>query len=154
MKCLYFDIDGTILEEDTRKVKRELGNGEFERLVRCCKFDRVVCASNTIIAIELAVEIGQTVDGREILHEYCDGALSLTWLRNDVELMDDPDRRVLSIDLDGDWWYVDDLAEYYFTREGIRGTYQEHINGRVCVPTKNGDGRDVREWLIAISDGP
>jgi hypothetical protein len=57
-------------------------------------------------------------------------------------------RKADFIDYSGDWWYVDDLAQYYMERASKANIYVENLGGRIYVPSPNGDGRDVLEWLM------
>jgi hypothetical protein len=69
------------------------------------------------------------------------------WLRSKVTFVPDPGNRVAHIDMSKDWWYVDDLAEYYMRLAGKADLFQEHVGGRVCAADPAGDGSDVLKWL-------
>ncbi len=154
MRHLYFDIDGTVLREDMWQVKPALGNGRFQQLVDLGGFDRVFCVSNMIKTIELAREAGATADGLEIIFSYCDGAFSdESWVRQRVELITDPERRVGAIDFASDWWYVDDLAAFYFAEGKRTPDYRRNLGGRVCEPSNCGDGEDVVSWFEGVVAG-
>ena len=141
-----------MLQENTLKAKPALRNGEFERLVRAAGFDRVICVSNMIQTIQMVRELGVTEDGMDIVYRYCDGAFSSeNWLRSAVELIDEPDRRAREIDFDLDWWYVDDLAEYYLRLDGRGEEFDAEQGHRVCVPDKDGQGGRVKAWLDDLS---
>ena len=154
LRHLYFDIDGTVLREDRRQVKPALENGRFQQLVERGGFDRVLCVSNMIQTIDLARAAGATVDGLEIVYRYCDGAFSdETWVRERVRLIADPENRVEAVDFASDWWYVDDLAAYYFRQAGRSSVYREQLGRRVCEPSNCGDGQDVAAWLESVVAG-
>ena len=107
-----------------------------------------------IKTIGLAREAGATADGPEIIFSYCDGAFSdESWVRQRVELIADPERRVGAIDFASDWWYMDDLAAFYFEEGRRTPEYLRHLGGRVCEPSNCGDGEDVVAWFEGVVAG-
>jgi hypothetical protein len=149
MKTLYFDIDGTILLNDQNAVKAHLGSGRFETAVRKAGFTSLVCVGNFCAIAQGIKELGIGYDELGILYGLCRGAFQdETWLRNNTVLINDPRNRADFIDYSSDWWYVDDLAQYYMEIVGKANIYQENPGGRICAPSPNGDGKDVLEWLI------
>ena len=151
MRCLYFDIDGTVVHESIYEVKPALGEGRFQDLVTRCGFDQVFCVSNMITTIELVREHGVTEDGSEIIYGYCGGAFTdEEWVRENVKLIHNPERRVQSIDFAGDWWFVDNEARYYFECEDRVDDFVRFHGTRVCMPTDDGDGVDVANWLEGL----
>jgi hypothetical protein len=151
MRTLYFDIDGTVLLNDHAGAKACLANGGFEKAVRAAGIERLVCVGNFVDAVRIASKIQPTYDGVSALFGICLGVFSNeAWFRQNVFLIDDAERRAELVDLGADWWYVDDLAEHYFRTAGREDTFRSEEGRRIMVPTPNGDGRDVLEWLSMI----
>jgi hypothetical protein len=161
VRTFYFDIDGTILREDTATAKPALAAGRFERLVRSARFDGIVCVGNMVAVLQQLEQLEQLgelgleeLDRSRVVFDYCDGAFAdFAWFRRAVSFVEDPHRRVRYIARDQDWWYVDDLAPYYFDLEGKRGVLERERGRRVFVPRPNGDGRGLAEWLEEVPSG-
>lgn len=148
MKTLYFDIDGTVLVEDADAVKDRLGNGALENAIQAAGFTQLVCVGNFAAIANTVREIHPDYDGIGVLFRLCRGAFEdEAWLRSKATLVLDPGNRAAHIDPSGDWWYVDDLAEYYMRIAGKANLFREHVGGRICVANPSGDGSDVLEWL-------
>jgi hypothetical protein len=151
VKTLYFDIDGTLLGLESGEVKPALLGGRFEQEVRKAAFNKVVCVGSVVNVIRSLEELGQDSDGMSLVLTLCNGAFSgERWFRESVQLVADPDERVSHIDFSGDWWYVDDLAAYYFEKAGLADVFEENEGCRIFVPDPDGDGSDVLEWLSQI----
>ena len=67
-KSLYFDIDGTILDESTKAVKKNLQNGQLELKIREANFDKIFCVGNVKDIFQGLEHMGQQVDGVEIVY--------------------------------------------------------------------------------------
>jgi len=148
MKVLYFDIDGTLIDEDTAKPKPVLADGRFEELVDEAHFDRLVCVGNIASVVQQVASLIPTADQKEIVFQYCAGVFKDKALfRKRVELMADPEHRGAHIDFSADWWYVDDLAPYYLNVESNGDILVKECGRRVFVPRANGDGSGVAAWL-------
>jgi hypothetical protein len=151
VRTLYFDIDGTLLLNDHAGAKTFLANGAFEEAVRAAEVDRLVCVGNFVDVVRIAATITPSYDGVSALFRICLGVFSNeAWFRENVTMADDAERRAELVDLRADWWYVDDLAEHYFRAAGRGDTFHRGAGKRIMVPTPNGDGRDVLEWLAEI----
>lgn len=151
MRTLYFDIDGTLLLNDHAGAKTFLANGVFEEAVRAAGIGRLVCVGNFVDVVRIAATIQPSYDRVKALFSICLGVFSSeAWFRENVAMADDAERRAELVDLGADWWYVDDLAEHYFRAAGRDDTFRHEAGRRIMVPTPNGDGRDVLEWLAAI----
>ena len=153
LRTFYFDIDGTVLREDTVAVKSGLAAGGFERLVRAAGFDQVVCVGNMIAVVRQLEEMGLAeLDRARVIFDYCDGAFSdFSWFRREVSFVEDPHRRVRHLALESDWWYADDLASYYFSLENKSDVLDRELGRRVYVPHANGDGQDLATWLEGVA---
>jgi hypothetical protein len=152
MRSLYFDIDGTLLDINSGKPKTALANGAFEKLVRRSGLDRLVCTGQFIDVIRDAAEFGGSYDGMGALFRVCRGVfLDETWFRDNVLLVQDPTNRAGEVDFTEDWWYVDDMAEYYFGLVRLNSTFAKHVGRRILVPSSDGDGEDITNWFEEIN---
>ncbi|HEX6790906.1 MAG TPA: hypothetical protein VF247_06325 [Candidatus Krumholzibacteria bacterium] len=148
MKTLYFDIDGTILLWERYAPKPLLADGQFEAHVRKSGFDRLVCVGNLTGILRMVRETGVEVDELEAIMSFCHGTfVDVEWFRAVTSLVPDSGQRTKHIDFNQDWWYVDDLAEEYFTAAGQRDVLESHRGGRVLITPPNSDGQDIIDWL-------
>lgn len=148
MKTLYFDIDGTILLGDHYAPKPLLAGGQFEAHVRKAGFDRLVCVGNLSGILRMVRDMGIEVDELDSIMRFCCGAFAdASWFRSVTTLVADSGSRTKHIDYSGDWWYVDDLAEQYFTEAGQRDILDAHRGGRVLITPPGSDGQDIVDWL-------
>ena len=151
MPQLYFDIAGTLLGEETGLPKPLLANGGFEAAVIKANFTELVCVGNFVAVLRTVREVNPDHDTLGALFNLCSGVFkNQDWFESVVSLVGDPIARALEVDLDQDWWYVDDLAEHYFQRAGRSHIYEEHAGGRIGIPTPHGDGADILKWLHEI----
>jgi len=152
VKILYFDIDGSLLREDTATVKPALANGRFERLVSEAGFDRLVCVGNIVTLVQQLPAITPDIDGADVIFTYCGGAFAdLDRFRATVEWVDSPERRARHLDRAADWWYLDDLARFYLEQESMGELLEAELGGRIYVPRPNGDGSGVAAWLTGVA---
>ena len=120
MKTLYFDIDGTVLLGSEQRPKDLLASGGLERAVRAAGVERLVCVGNLVAVIKALERIGKPQDGVGRVFASCRGAFSdESWFRGICELVSDPHERAACIDQDLDWWWMDDLAEFYCEQSGL-----------------------------------
>ncbi len=153
MKILYFDIDGTVLGAETGCVKPALAEGTLERTIRRCGFTRLVCIGGAVKTVRLLEKQGQAPDGRGTVFKLCEGAFQdETWFREHVDLVRDPDRRAEEIERDGDWWYADDMAAFYFKSAGREAELAEHLGKRIYAPEPDDRGCGLLAWLRATRD--
>ena len=151
MRRLYFDVDGTILRMYTTSAKSALAGGMFERAVRGAGFDELVCVGNYVAVALMMQTVMEDFDPLRAVFEVCAGVfVDEEWFRSHARLISDPDQRAAEVDLEDDWWYVDDLAEKYFSDAGRGEVYRQQLGRRILAPTPEGDGRDVLDWLEAI----
>ncbi len=145
-KTLYFDINGTIAFE--YQCKPALMNGAFEQAVREAGFERLVCVSNVQNIIKMVEELGEAPDRLAVTFNMCWGAFrDKDWFHAVTTLVADPERRVGYIDYDGDWWYLDDLAQEYFEREKSSQLFEQHYGKRILAPDAASDGYEILRWL-------
>jgi hypothetical protein len=152
MRILYFDIDGTILLDEKAKPKRALADGVFESAVLHSGVEKLVCVGNFVGAARTAEAIEPTYNSLGVIFDICRGVFSdKSWFCSVTSMIEDPMNRAREVDLEEDWWYVDDLAEHYFRIAGRVEVFQKHIGKRIFVPTPGGNGKDVLAWLSRIN---
>jgi len=146
LKILYFDIDGTLLSDS--EPKPALAQGVFEQEVRAAAFERLVCVGGIVTTIRFLLSRQQPVDGLRMVFEACKGIFcDWNWFASVATLVEDPEHRVRYIDRAADWYYLDDLAEAFFMKEGFPNVFRSEMNRRVLAPTPSGDGSDILLWL-------
>ena len=151
MRTLYFDINGTILGGDKAAVKRQLGDGQFEDAVRRAGFTRLVCVGNFGAIVHEIKELAPDYDEMGVLFRLCRGAFrDEAWLRATTVFAVDPSHRAAHIDFSGDWWYVDNLAQHYMQIAGKDEAFHTNLGHRICMPTPDGDGCDILQWLDTV----
>jgi len=151
VRKLYFDIDGTILDLQTAAAKPALIDGMLVRAIREAGIQELVCVGNYAgVVVEVQAKV-KDYDALGAILELCEGVFTdEPWFRANTRLIADPESRGAAIDLEGDWWYVDDLAEKYFTEAGRAEIYRKQLGQRILAPTPVGDGTDVLDWLRSI----
>jgi len=153
MRKLYFDIDGTLLDIDSGEPKAALANGVFEETVRHTGMERLICIGSFVDVVRAAEESDESYDGMGVLFRICSGVFSdESWFRNNISLVQDSTNRAGEVDLTEDWWYVDDLADYYFRLANRESVFVTNAGKRILVPFPSGDGNDILNWLEEISN--
>lgn len=148
-KTLYFDIDGTIVADN--RAKPALAEGAFERAVRRARFERLVCVSNVLGIADLLAEMGELPDKFQFVLDLCRGVFrDERWFRQVTTFVPDPMHRARYIDFSGNWWYVDDLAADFLTKEGKADVFEAQRGERILAPRDDSDGSDVLDWLSRI----
>ncbi len=151
MRVLYFDLDGTVLVRDTSEPKAALANGRLEDAIRQAGFDRLVCVGNFVEVIHVVREARPDFDGLGAIFGICHGTLrDEKWFRGMTVLAVDPKNRGVEIDLDEDWWYVDDLAWEYLLLARRQSLLGGATAERILKARPMADGSDVIAWLGAI----
>lgn len=151
-KSLYFDIDGTILDKSTKAVKKNLQNGQLELKIREANFDEILCVGNVNDIFQGLEDMGQQVDGVEIVYTLCfDAFTDFDWFGSNVYCTKNPDQRIKQIDFSGDWWYMDDLADRYLGNGGKNEILKQQKGNRILIPSPSGDGQDIITWLETIT---
>ena len=148
MRTLYFDLDGTVLALNAGEPKVALADGMLETAIRGAGIEELVCVGNFVAVIHTVQEVDPAYDGLGAIFALCRGSFrDESWFRGSVRLARDPQNRARDIAFDCDWWYVDDLAEEYLLRAGMSEVYREERGRRILVPSAEGDGTDVVQWL-------
>lgn len=148
MRTLYFDIDGTLLLGSFGDPKPALVDGAFERAVRRAGIERLVCVGNVVHIVRTLESSKRPIDGHATIFRTCQGVFQdERWFRSVTSLVLDPSERARHIELGGDWYWVDDLAERYCEHSQLTPLFEAHAGGRIFVPVPDGDGEDVLTWL-------
>ena len=151
MRRMYFDIDGSLLVGDTGEPKAALAKGAFERALRRSGFQQLICVGNFVDAGRAAREINPQYDILGAIFDICGGVFSdEDWFRANTLLTRDSYYRAVEVDLAADWWYLDDLAEYYFKMAYREDVFEANAGVRIFVPAAEGDGEDVMDWIDRI----
>lgn len=154
MRKLYFDIDGTILLRDSGLPKPALTGGRLEAAIRRARVDELICVGNFAGVIRAVWTLRPEYDGLGAIFTLCGGAfVDETWFREVTRLVTDPRLRAAEVDLDADWWYVDDEAARYFTEADRAGLLQQEVGGRILRPSPMGEGDDVLAWIERLARG-
>ena len=144
MRRLYFDIDGTVLILDTGEPKPALIAGRLETAIRNAGFDEIVCVGNFVGVAHAMRAVKPGYDSLGVIFALCRGVFQdESWFRQAARLALDPKNRALEIDLESDWWYMDDLAREYMMRAGLHTMFEREEGRRILVPGAEGDGSDV-----------
>ena len=169
-RVLYFDIDGVILSYDDTP-KRAIVGGHLEASLKRLGFTHLVCASGWAQLVRMARPYGTADDHKWRIWYRTAGdrpngdAWDLDagehpvfpdkeWFFTKLELVMDPDHRCQEIDLGTDWYYVDDLADRYFTDSHGQAAFTKELGHRICMPDRYSDGADVLKWLDSTIQCP
>jgi hypothetical protein len=154
MKCLYFDLDGTIITENESKVKTALSNGKLEKLIIATQFGKIFFVGSIIECFKAQTNQDKKNDNLKMVFNLCDGAFfNQDWFIENVTLIENPAHRVREINIETDWWYIDDLAEYYCRIDGFQSLYKLHNGKRIFTPTPNDNGQTTVSWIKNIQSG-
>ena len=112
---------------------------------------QLICVGNFVDAGRAAKEINPHYDIHGAIFDICGGAFSdEDWFRANTALTRDSYYRAAEVDLSTDWWYLDDLAEYYFKIAYREDVFEANAGVRIFVPAAEGDGKDVMDWIDRI----
>jgi hypothetical protein len=153
MRKLYFDIDGVFLDYDEEQ-RPLFCDGTLEDLVKACGFDKLVCVSGRSDMVNAEV-FGRKpyLEQKDLIHQLLNRIFSdEDWFLSRLNLAYDTDDRCRHIDLNEDWWYLDDWADKFFKREHGEALYTQHLGLRVLLVDPHGDGSDVLRWFRRIRD--
>ena len=149
-RILYFDIDGTLVQRTFGAAKPALAAGRFERAVRRAGFDEIVCVSDAVLFTRVLLgRDDHDAEAARVLQRFCgDTVRDARWFRQRVAPVGDPFDRCHEIDVEADWFYVDDHAHTYLERAGL---LRYEGCRRVLACRGAGDGEDVLGWLHEIA---
>lgn len=149
VKVLYFDIDGVLLDYDDQP-KSALLEGRLEAALKQSGFDFIACVSGWVDILAAPVMKLDTLSSRkEALFQKLAPLFSdRDWFLDKLVLVTDTDHRCHYIDLNADWYYIDDWADHFFTAAlGPERYKKETEAGRILLCDHEGDGEDVLAWL-------
>ena len=148
MRTLYFDIDGTILVRDSGLAKPALADGRLEGAIRGAGVGKLVCVGNFVRVIRTVWTINPGYDGLGALFTLCAGTFKDEgWFRETIGLVADPRLRAAEVEVNTDWWYMDDEAPRYFALAGRTEIFRQEHGKRILQPAPVGEGADVRDWI-------
>lgn len=157
-RVLYWDIDGCVLNYTPEVVKPRLAEGRLQQLLERKGFDRLVCVSGwTSLVLESPFPWKplSEFEQKESIRRYVEAAFpDRDLFHARVFLAGDNDHRARHIDLDADWYYVDDWAREFFTASHGEAEYRKYEGTRILMCDPNSDGTDIIHWLEGISDRP
>ena len=152
MRKLYFDIDGVFLSyEDIQSPL--LCGGVFERHLKELRFTELVCVSGRSDMVNAEIN-GVRFSGQrqlELIYSLLDEIfVDQSWFLSHLRLVYDTDDRCKYIDLEEDWYYLDDWADKFFARQFGDQLYNKYLGNRILLLNPHGDGGDILEWLKTI----
>ncbi len=148
-RVLYFDIDGVFLDYEDQP-KPALVGGRLQQAVEQAGFTKLVCVSGwadlfASPALRLSVS-----ERKAAICKLLSKLLDPHFLNERLELAQDTDNRCHSIDITEDFYYADDWADEYASKEWGREFYEKHRGGRILQVDPYGDGSDILQWLGAL----
>lgn len=145
MKKLYFDIDGVLLSYDDIQ-RPKLSNGELEIRIKKLNFEKLICVSgwSDIFNSGIKTEVQQKESIHSLLNEIFPDK---DWFIDKLEIAYDTDNRCQHIDINSDWYYMDDWADKFFSEIFGKDFYQQELGKRILLVDPHGDGSDILNWL-------
>ncbi len=153
-KVLYFDIDGTFLDYDDIPKPAFLG-GRLEKALEACHFDYYACVSGWSDMVAQRHGYGekpsQQVQKERIWHLLQDIFLNKQAFLEKLILIYNTDRRGEYINLESNWYYVDDWADTFYTNTHGIAEYEIMIERhKIHLAQHDGNGGDILNWLGRI----
>jgi hypothetical protein len=152
-RVLYFDIDGVLLDYEDHP-KEGLREGRLQQALARAGFTKLVCVSGwsdlfASSALKLSLE-----QRKQAICKLLSDLLDPEFLKNRLELAQDTDNRCHSIDVNADFYYMDDWADEYATKEFGKEFYEAHLGARILRVDPYGDGSDILAWLDGLGQEP
>jgi len=149
-RVLYFDIDGTLLDYEDRPKSALLG-GRLQRALMHAGFTKFVCVSGwadlfASPALRLPPE-----ERKRAICKMLKEMLDADFLEDRLRLAVETDNRCHSIDVNQDFYYIDDWADEYTIKQFGENFYNAHYGKRILRVDPYGDGTDILDWLESIS---
>jgi hypothetical protein len=155
-RIFYWDIDGCILNYAPETVKPRLADGQLQRLLERKGFARLVCVSGwTSLVLEAPFpwRALSEFEQKESIRQYVQEAFpDRDLFHARVVLASDNDHRGQHIDLQADWFYVDDWAREFFVAAHGESEYEKYTGTRILMCDPNSDGSDIVAWLEDLPD--
>lgn len=151
MRILYFDIDGVLLSYDDEQ-RPALMNGQLQDRLKALNFDLLVCVSGWSDLFNSGFKSER--QQKQAIYNLLDQIFTdQQWFLSKLALVYDTDARGQHIDLNSDWFYLDDWADKFFVETFGEKRYQQELGKRILPVDPHGDGGDILKWLdnIAVS---
>lgn len=150
MKTLYFDIDGVLLSyEETQRPL--LSGGTFQNKLKCLGFDRLVCVSGWSDIYNTEVVKKSELAQKRLIHALLSDIFpDQDWFLERLQLVYDTDARCKHIDLNEDWFYIDDWADKFFPEAYGKDLYAQETGKRILLANPHGNGSDILTWLDEV----
>ena len=156
MRILYFDIDGVLLYYDDMP-KTALLNNALQNKLKSHGFDQLACVSGHADMANAKINNFSPERQKLKIHAILEDIFpDKDWFLEHLILLYENETRGRHIDLDEDWFYIDDWAEEFFTKEygkemwlfcaNINSTPPE-LRSRILQVDHRGDGSDILTWL-------
>jgi len=150
-RILYFDIDGVLLDYDDHPKPRLLG-GALEESLKRAGFNELVCVSGwSEMSHEPLLRIPDNERVRWVYDRFSMLLPDRAWCLERLRLTTDTDHRASTINLNADWYYVDDWADKFFTDAHGKDRYEHWLGTRILLADPFGDGQDIITWLDRIA---
>lgn len=148
MRNLYFDIDGVFLSYDD--VQRPiLTNGSLQTRLQKLNFDKLICVSGWSDIFNAGVK--NETQQKQSIYKLLDEIFpDYNWFMSKIELVYDTDNRCQHIDLESDWFYIDDWADKFFSECFGKKLYEKGLGNRILLVNPHGDGADILVWLDSL----
>ena len=154
-RVLYFGIDNILLDEEDI-AKTALTNGQLERLLKSCAFDYYACVSGysdmVVQRHQYIQKPNKTVQKEAVWQLLKDIFTDKNDFIKKLILIYNTDKRGDYINVDSDWYYLDDWADKYFVEaQGIQAFEEMKRHNRIFLNDPQGDGADILQWLAQLS---
>ena len=147
-KILYFDIDGVFLDSNLEP-KKALLNNELQNRLKNLDFDNFVCLSTWSSHVQQKIIPWTVSEQKKKIYRMVEASIpDKEWFIPKLLLKDDTmENRCKHINLDSDWYYMDNQAERYFTNIYGKELYNKFLNNRIIDVVTKANGSDILTWL-------
>jgi len=150
LKVFYFDIDGTLLDYEDAP-KEGLINGKLEAALKEANFDFLACVSGWVDIFSTDVMQLNLEQRKEAIYQKLSDLFpDEDWFMERLMLIRDSDNRCTHIDLEIEWFYVDDWAEEFFKKAHGEELYESEMDNRILMCDHALDGSDIIEWIKRV----
>ncbi|WP_419535809.1 hypothetical protein [Endozoicomonas sp.] len=144
---LYFDIDGVLLNYDDEP-KTMLLDGRLQTRLKALNLDRLVCVSGWSDIVNSDVPPKPQSIQKERIYDLLKAIFTdRAWFLYRLQLQYNTDQRCQYINLTGNWFYMDDWADQFFTDAYGSKAYSQHLGQRVLLVDPHAAGEDILSWL-------
>lgn len=124
----------------------------MENVLKKSNFEFIACVSGWVDIFASEVMKLNTLDKRKeaMYRKLAPIFPDKKWFMEKIILIPDTDNRCKYIDLNSDWYYVDDWADKFFTDVHGEVFYKKEKDNRILLCDHRSDGEDVLNWLIGL----